>query len=338
MKKIVLGKTGLEVVRLGFGGIPIQRVDEKQAMETVIHAVNRGVDFIDTSRGYTTSEKRIGKALKKIGKKVILATKSFDRTSDGIQKDVETSLKELQTGHIDLYQCHGVSNGKDYERVISPGGALEGLVKAKKKGRIGHIGITSHNLKLLERVIDEGLFETVMVCFSFLEPAAKEKIIPKALEKSIGVIAMKSFSGGVIENPKLALKYALSQPDVVLIPGVEHQGHFDENWQIFEGNHELTAEESLEIGTMLKQSDKTFCRRCDYCLPCTEGIPIQMALGLPSMHKRMGRAFFESERFQQILKLAENCSGCGECMTRCPYELPIPDLIRKNIQWMKSQG
>ena len=134
MKRIMIGKTGLEVNRLGFGGIPIQRVDEVQAVETVLHAVEKGVDFIDTARGYSTSERRIGMALKETDKKVVLASKSHNRTSDGIRADLEVSLKELQRDHLDFYFCHFVKNDQDYEQIISRGGALEGLRKAKEEG------------------------------------------------------------------------------------------------------------------------------------------------------------------------------------------------------------
>jgi predicted aldo/keto reductase-like oxidoreductase len=338
MEKMILGKTGIEVCRLGFGGIPIQRVSEKQAVETVLHAVAKGVDFIDTSRAYTTSESRIGRALKQTDKRVILATKSHDRTSDGIQRDIETSLKELQTEYIDLYQCHFVRNEEDYQKVISPDGAFEGLLKAKEDGLIGHIGLTSHSLDLLERVIEDGFFETIMTCFSFLEPAAGERVIPKAIEKNIGVIAMKSFSGGVIDNPKLALKYVLSQPDVLVIPGVEHHDLFDRNWQIFEAGEELSHDEELEIEEIRKQYDKIFCRRCDYCQPCSEEIPIQIILGMKSLVKRSGRQFFESPRMQKAMTNARHCTECGECMERCPYGLPIPDLIKDNLRWFDEQN
>jgi predicted aldo/keto reductase-like oxidoreductase len=338
MEKMILGKTGIEVCRLGFGGIPIQRVSEKQAVETVLHAVAKGVDFIDTSRAYTTSESRIGRALKQTDKRVILATKSHDRTSDGVQRDIETSLKELQTEYIDLYQCHFVRNEEDYQKVISPDGAFEGLLKAKQDGLIGHIGLTSHSLDLLERVIEDGFFETIMTCFSFLEPAAGERVIPKAIEKNIGVIAMKSFSGGVIDNPKLALKYVLSQPDVLVIPGVEHHDLFDRNWQIFEAGEELSHDEELEIEEIRKQYDKIFCRRCDYCQPCSEEIPIQIILGMKSLVKRSGRQFFESPRMQKAMNNARHCTECGECMERCPYGLPIPDLIKDNLRWFDEQN
>ena len=183
MKRVTIGKTGLEVNRLGFGGIPIQTVDEDQAIGTVLHAIERGIDFIDTSRMYTTSERRIGKALQKTDKKVVLASKSVQRTEDGIRQDLNTSMQELQSGYIDIYQCHFINDDETYEKVISSEGALEGLKKAKQEGLIGHIGISSHSLDMLDRVLDDGLFETIMVCYSFLEPAAMDKIIPKAIEK-----------------------------------------------------------------------------------------------------------------------------------------------------------
>lgn len=337
MKRVVLGKTGYEVNRLGFGGIPIQRVDEDQAIKTVLHAVERGVDFIDTSRAYTTSERRIGLALQQTDKKVILASKSRSRESDGIRADLETSLTELQRDFIELYQCHFVNDYDNYKQVISPGGALEGLMKAKEEGLIGHPGISCHSLDLLNRVLDDELFDTIMVCYSFLEPAAREKIIPKAAEKNIGIIAMKPFSGGVLDNAKLALRYALSCPDVVVIPGVEHKDLFDENWEIFQGSHELNDKEKAEIEEIRKQYDKNFCRRCDYCQPCSEGIPIQLILGFRSIVKRMGKEVMQDGRHLEHLEKARRCSHCGECMARCPYELPIPDLIKENIGWVDEQ-
>ena len=187
-----MGRTGIEANQLGFGGIPIQRVREVEAVETVLHAVEKGVDFIDTARAYTTSECRIGMALRQTQKKVVLATKSMKKKADEIYADVENSLRDLQKNYIDLYQCHGVKDSTDYEGIITKGGAYEGLLKAKEQGLIGHIGLTSHSLDLLDRVVDEGLFETIMACFSFLEHEAKERVVPKAIHKGIGVIAMNA--------------------------------------------------------------------------------------------------------------------------------------------------
>ncbi|MFC1820522.1 aldo/keto reductase [Thermodesulfobacteriota bacterium] len=337
MKKIVLGKTGLEVNRLGFGGIPIQRVDEKRAVETVLHAVEGGVDFIDTARGYTTSEQRIGMALQQTDRKVVLATKSHSRASDKIRADLEKSLETLQRDYIDIYQCHGIRNDEDYEKVIAPGGAFEELNRAKEEGLIGHIGATSHNLDLVERILEDGFFETIMICFSFLEPAAGEKIIPKAISKGIGVIAMKPFSGGVIEKSGLALKYVFNHEGVLVLAGIEHKDLFDENWKIFQGTHVLEDREKREIEEIQKEYDKQFCRRCDYCQPCTEGIPIQFVLGMRSIFKRTGKAALQRSRTVTMLEKARECTECGECEPRCPYELPIPELIKKNIEWADEQ-
>jgi len=337
MERIIMGKTGLEVHRLGFGGIPIQRVGEEEAIETVRYAVELGIDYIDTARGYTTSEGRIGKALKLTEKRVVVATKSFTRTADGIRQDVATSLTALQRGHIDLYQCHAVNDEQNYRQIISKAGALEGLLKAKEEGLIAHIGLSSHSLDMLDRVLDDGLFETILLCFSYLEPAARDKVIPKALEKGVGVIAMKPFSGGVLDKATLSLKFALSQPGVVVIPGVERKELVEENWKIFLGSHRLHKKELREIEEIRKMYDKAFCRRCGYCAPCTEDIPIPLILDLRGIAKTAGLSRLKAGPLQEAIVKAEQCCDCKECTTRCPYDLPIPDLIKENLEWLKGQ-
>jgi len=333
MKRMFLGKTGIVAARLGFGGIPIQRVSETQAIEVVLHALEKGIDFIDTSRVYTTSENRIGKALKETNKKAAVASKSFNRSADGIRKDIEISLRELQLDYIDLYQCHGISSEEEYRLITAPNGALSGLLKAKEQGLIGHIGITGHSLDLLEKVVDDGLFETIMVCFSFLEPAAKEKVIPKARDKRVGIIAMKPFSGGVIEAPEAALKWVLSFPDVLVIAGVEEKGLIDRNWKVFQGRYDLTGEEKQRIQEISKEFENKFCRRCDYCLPCPAEIPIQFVLGIRSFIKRMGLDALQTPMFEKMLEKAADCTECGDCVGRCPYNLPIPEMIKNNLHY-----
>lgn len=337
MERMILGRTGLETYRLGLGGIPIQRVSEVEAVETVCRAIEQGIDFIDTSRVYTTSERRIGLALKETGKRVVLASKSQTPTANGARADLETSLRELQVDYIDLYQCHFVSNEEAYQKVISPGGAFEALTKARDEGLIGHIGITSHSLGVLDRSLDDGLFDTIMVCFGLLEPGARDKVIPKAIVRNVGVLAMKPFSGGVVDSARLALKYALSEPGVLVLAGVEHPDLLDENWRVFEEGGPLTEAEQQEIAALRQRYDKVFCRRCDYCQPCSEGIPIQTVLGVRSMVGRMGLETLKAGPFGEAVAKGKNCTECGDCLTRCPYGLPIPDLMRENLRWLDEQ-
>nr|AGS52821.1 oxidoreductase, aldo/keto reductase family [uncultured bacterium contig00009] len=336
MKQVILGKTGIEVQRLGFGGIPVQRVSEEQAVDAVLYALEKGMDFIDTSRVYTTSETRIGKALSQTSRKPAIATKSFCRAADDIRKDVEISLRELQRDVIDIYQCHSISTPEEYRKITSSGGAYSGLVKAREEGLIRHIGITSHSLDVLERALDDDLFETIMVCFSFLEPAAKEKVIPKALAKNVGILVMKPLSGGVIESSGPALKWAFGYPGTLVLAGVESRELIDQNWNTFQGSWELTETDRETIDATFREYDKKFCRRCDYCLPCPAGITIQYVLGARTFIKRMGAGALKVPMFADMWDKAEKCEECGQCVTRCPYGLPIPEIIKANVKWKKS--
>jgi predicted aldo/keto reductase-like oxidoreductase len=312
-------------------------VGESQAIETVVHAIDKGIDFIDTARAYTVSERRIGKTLKEAEKKPVLSSKSQQRKADGMLKNIDQSLKELDVQKIDIYNCHEVSKSEIYGQVVGAGGALEGLNRARDEGKIDFCGITSHSLDLLEHIVEEALFDCIMVCFSFLEPAARDRIIPKALKKGIGVIAMKPLSGGAIEDYRLGLKYVLSLEGIVSIVGMESPALVDRNWDVFVNDPTLTRGEKEHIEQIQRVFDHQFCRRCDYCQPCSEEIPIQYVLGMRSIVKRMGIGVLDRRWIRGALDKARNCSECGECMERCPYGLPIPNLIRESIGWVDQQ-
>ncbi len=225
----------------------------------------------------------------------------------------------------------------DYEKVMAPRGAYEGLLRAQKEGLIDHLGLSSHSLDVLERVLSEDHFDTIMTCYSFLEPEAEARIFPLARSKDVGVMAMKPFSGGVIEDAGPALRYVLSAPDIVPIPGCESLEKARENWKIFEqGDYSLTADDNICIEAVKKEFSQQFCRRCDYCQPCTQGIYIQGVLGLKTVIKRLGPQSRELGWVRGFVEKARQCSECGECQPRCPYRLPIPDLIRENIAYYDS--
>jgi uncharacterized protein len=332
MEKVRLGRTNLFVTRLGWGGIPVQRVSEKEGVAVIRAAIEMGVDLFDTARAYTNSERRIGLALQKADRPVVLSTKSAVKT-ERIYEEVHESLKQLRVKKIDIYHLHNVADIEDYNKMMEPGGAYQGLKRAQEEGLIGHIGISSHNLAVLERAIEEGQIEIIMACYSFLEPDAAQKIFPMAKARDVGVLAMKAFSGGVIEEAGPALRFVLQTPEIVPIPGSETLERVRENWKVFVEEGPLTEKDQERIEALRKQFNRQFCRRCDYCQPCSEGIRIQLAVGLKSVIKRFGRMAQELKWMTDLIEKARNCSECGNCLPRCPYQLPIPDLIKKNLEW-----
>jgi predicted aldo/keto reductase-like oxidoreductase len=335
MEKVRLGRTNLIVSKLGWGGIPIQRVGEREAVSVIRAVIEMGVNLLDTARAYTNSEHRIGLALEKTDRPVILSSKSLVKTAK-IYNDVQESLKQLRVRKVNIYHLHSVSSFGDYERVMAPGGAYEGLKRARDEGLIDHIGVTSHNLNILERAVQDGHFEVIMGCYSFLEPDAAGKVFPLAREKDVGILAMKPFSGGVIEEAGPALRFVLSTANIVPIPGSETLKKASENWKIFTEGYSLTEKDKERIEALKKEFDRQFCRRCDYCQPCTEKINIQFAVGLKSIIKRFGPQAREVAWMKDLIEKARNCSECGECLLRCPYQLPIPDMIKENLAWFDS--
>lgn len=333
MNKMLIGNTGIETCRLGLGGIPLQRISEEEAIEVVRYAVEKGIDFIDTARNYSSSETRIGKALKKTDKKVTVSSKSILRTSDGIRKEIEKSLKELQLDYIDIYHCHSVATDEDYKRVTATDGALAGLLKAKEDGVIGHVGISSYNVDLMEKVVDDNLFETIMVGFNIVEPIAYKSVIPKAMQNKTGILTMKPLAGGVIGIPELALRWTLSFPDLLVITGMETKEQVDKNWAVQEGSPGFTDEEKQQIVNLNKQFDAKFCHRCGYCEPCAVNIPIYKVLSIKNMVKINGPQMLTTPDFENALERAKSCIQCGDCLIRCPYNLPIPFMMKEYVKW-----
>ena len=218
MEYRTLGKTGLRISRMGFGGIPIQRIDAEGTKLLLKKMAEQGINYIDTARGYTVSEEYIGYGLEGLRDKFVLATKSMSRTKEAMASDIETSLRNLRTDYIDLYQVHN-PNMDQLEQLMVKGGALEALMEAKDAGKIGHIGITAHSTAVFEKALELDWVETVMFPYNIVESQGEE-LIRRCAEKNIGFIAMKPLAGGAIEDPALALRYVCSNPDMtVVIPG-----------------------------------------------------------------------------------------------------------------------
>ena len=328
MEYRILGKTGLKISRLGFGGIPIQRIDAEGTKQLMHKMKDAGVNYIDTARGYTVSEEYLGFGLEGIRQDFIIATKSMSRTRDAMAKDIDISLKNLRTDYIDLYQVHN-PNLNQLEQVVGEGGALEALLEAKEQGKIGHIGLTAHSAEVFEKALELPWVETIMFPYNIVETQG-ETLIRACAEKNIGFIDTKPLAGGAIEDATLALRYILANPHVtVAIPGMAEEAELQQNLAAADNTALLTEEELAAVEAIRKNLGTQFCRRCNYCAPCTVGINIPGVFLFEGYLSRYGLGEWAMGRYVTLDKKASDCIECGVCETRCPYNLPIRAMLKK---------
>lgn len=333
MEYRILGKTGLEISRLGFGGIPIQKIDAEGTKALIRELIKEGINFIDTARGYTVSEEYLGFALEGVRDNFVLATKSMARTKEAMARDIDISLKNLRTGYIDLYQVHN-PGAKDVEQVMAPGGALEALYEAKKAGKIGHIGITLHSVELFKQALDLPWVETIMFPYNIVETQGEE-LIAQCADKNIGFICMKPLAGGAIDDAVTAMRFVVSNPAVTtVIPGMADAAEIAQNVSATADTSPLNDEEQEKIAKIKDLLGTNFCRRCNYCAPCTVGINISGVFLFEGYYSRYNLKEWASDRYSNLSKTASDCIGCGVCEARCPYNLPIRQMLKRVAEVM----
>jgi len=336
MKTIRLGKTGLEVSRVGFGGIPIQRLTEAEAVRVVQRCLDLGVTFLDTANGYSTSEERIGKAIAGRREQVIIATKTAARDRATAQEHLELSLKRLNVETIDLWQLHNVSTFEAYEQVLGPGGAMEAAQWALEDGKVRHVGMTGHSMDVALKAVPSGHFETIQFPFNFVTSEPAERLVPLAQKHDVGFIAMKPLGGGLLSDANLCIKYLLQFDNVVPDPGIEKVEEIEEIAAIVAGSWELTPQEWQEIERIRAEVGVHFCHRCDYCQPCQQGVHISTIMNLRSVWKRLPAESLVTGWIAEGMESARNCIECGECEEKCPYHLPIREMIVENIKFYED--
>ncbi len=322
-----LGNTGLWVSAIGFGGIPIQRVDESMAIQLVNRALNLGINFFDTARAYTNSEAKLGLVLRERQSEAIIATKSMARTRDEMESDIEKSLRALGTEYIDLYQIHNVKDTPTLDQVLNPGGAMEALLDAQKSGVIKHIGITDHIKSLLKKALATNAFETIQMPFNPVELEEVPELLEMASAQGTGVIIMKPLAGGAFKHARLALQFILEYPVSTVIPGMDSLQQVEDNAVTGSRSENLSPEERSFIQGEVDQLGSTFCRRCEYCQPCPQGIDVPMVFLLDGYYTRYGLTEWARERYQGMKVKPDVCSECKECEERCPYNLPINEML-----------
>lgn len=323
----LLGKTNMKVNRVGFGGIPIQRITQEETNKVINELIDKNVNFIDTARAYTISEEYIGNAIEGKREKFFIATKSMARDYESMKQDIEISLKNLKTDYIDLYQIHNLKP-EEYKTIFDENKAYKALLEAKEEGKIKYIGITSHSLETIEKSIGDEKFSTIQFPYNIIEDQADE-VFKKANKKDIGIIVMKPLAGGAIDDAKLAIKYILSKDYIdVVIPGMESIEQVRENVSVLQDTN-ITKDDELKIQEIRDIMGKRFCRRCEYCLPCPLKINIPQNFLLEGYYARYNLKDWAKERYKSLEVKASACVECGLCETKCPYELPIREMLKE---------
>ncbi len=327
MDKVRLGKTEITVCKNGFGALPIQRLKVEDAVYLVRKAYDNGINFFDTARAYSDSEYKLGIALEGIREKVYVATKTAGVTKNDVEKDLETSLRNLKTDYIDIYQFHNPSFcPKEGDEIY------DYLLRAKKEGKIRHIGITNHRLDVANEAIQSGLYETLQFPFSYISGDKEMELVTKCREHDMGFIAMKGLCGGLLTDSRACYAFMRQFDNVLPIWGVQRERELDE-WLSF---NDKPAEYDDEIKRIIENDRRElsgeFCRGCGYCMPCPQGITINQCARMIQLIRRSPSESQLGKEGQEMMMKIKDCVKCGKCMKKCPYSLPIPSLLEKNLK------
>lgn len=333
MRQITLGSTGITVPQNAFGALPIQRVSTEMAVKLLRRAYEGGMRFFDTARAYSDSEVKVGEAFDGMREKVFIATKTGAKTPQEVRAQVETSLKNLRTDYIDIYQFHCA------DQCYRPGdgtGMYECMEELKKEGKIRHIGITAHKLYIAEEAVESGLYETLQYPFSYLSSEKEIALVKKCKEANMGFIAMKGLAGGLINRSEAAMAFMSQFDNALPIWGIQKEKELEE-WLSYMAetptmNEELTA----YIEKEQKELTGEFCRGCGYCMPCPAGIMINQCARMSLMLRRAPSKAWLTPQMQAEMKKIEVCLHCNQCMKKCPYELNTPELLKKNYEDYKK--
>ncbi len=327
MKQIVLGKTGITTPQNAFGALPVQRVDMNTAVKLLRRAYEGGMTFFDTARAYSDSEEKLGEAFDGMRDRIYISSKTQAKTPEKFWSDLETTLKNLRTDYLDIYQFHCASV------CYRPGdgtGMYEAMVEAKKQGKIRHIGITAHLIGVAEDIVKSGLYETLQFPFSYLANEREIKLVEDTEKAGMGFIAMKGLAGGLLTNSKACMAF-MSKYNALPIWGIQREEELEEWLSFFNEDIEMTDEIAAFIEEDRKSLQGDFCRGCGYCMPCSVGIQINNCARMSQLIRRAPSANFLGEEWQGLMGKIEDCIDCGLCKSKCPYGLDTPNLLRKNL-------
>ena len=295
MDMVTLGSTGITVNKNGFGALPIQRISQEDAVYLARKAYRAGIRFFDTARAYTDSEVKLGEAFDGIRTEVYIATKTAAQNAEDFWKDLHTSLTNLRTDYIDLYQFHN----PDF--CPKPGDG-------------------------------SGLYETLQFPFSYISGEQELELVNKCKAANMGFIAMKGLSGGLITNSAAAYAFEAQYDGVLPIWGVQREKELDEFLSYIDNPPRMTGEIKAVIDHDRAELCGEFCRGCGYCMPCPAGIEINNCARMSLLLRRSPSAEHLSPAGQAKMKKIEGCLHCNRCKAKCPYGLDTPALLARNYE------
>jgi uncharacterized protein len=326
MEQIRLGRTGLMVGCVGFGCLPIQRISVEESTALLRKAVEGGVNFFDTARGYSDSEEKVGHAFADMRDDVIIATKMSAPNRTKLLETLEVSLTNLQTDHVDVLQLH---NPREVPDPDDPESSYAGLKEAQRQGKARFIGITNHRLDVAIQAAKSGLFDTMQFPLSAISAATDLRLIDLCREQDIGVIAMKALCGGLLTNIPGAFAFLRQYDHLVPIWGMQRESELNQFIGLAADPPPMDAAMLAAIERDREELAGDYCRGCGYCLPCPESIHIPVAARMKFLLERAPWRKFVDDESRALMEKTKDCRECGQCGQRCPYSLNIPPLLRK---------
>ena len=333
MVNVRLGSTGITVNKNGFGALPIQRVSMDEAIRLLHRAFDGGIRFYDTARLYTDSEEKLGQAFPDRRSRIFLASKTGAVTAEGFWKDLETTLKNLNTDYLDIYQFH---NPAFCPKPGDESGLYDAALEARKKGMILHIGITNHRLNVAQEAIDSGLYETLQFPFCYLSGEPELKLLEGCKKQDMGFLSMKALSGGLITNAAAAFAFQAQFPETLPLWGIQREEELEQFLSFVDNPPSMNEALSAVIEKDRKELLGEFCRGCGYCMPCPAGIEINNCARMSLLLRRAPSAGYLTPQWQEKMQKIEDCKHCDSCKKKCPYGLDTPKLLKKNYEDYKE--
>lgn len=354
MQRRRLGRTNLQVSIIGFGGTWISEINTEEAKKVVRIAFELGINYFDTAKLDGDSEEKMGAALEDVREECIIATKTGSRTESEAYSDIKSSLQRLKTDRLDIIQLHGIDDEKTLKKALSPNGSLEACKQARSEGLVDYIGITGHKPLVLVEAIKTNEFDTVLVPINVVTRQALEELVPLAKSLDVGVAAMKPLSAKTsnlitcLYKPSLslfsdepdlksllgqdrvsmvqrALRFALAQDIAAAVVGMRSVDEVEVAVDVGNKYRGLTSYEEELFKVKLEEH----CRDCGLCLPCPQNLNIPAILRFHMLYEAYNLKNWAKNLYKGLEVGADKCTKCGECKPKCPYNLPIIEMLEK---------